>query len=99
MLYNIDKMEIINEISASEPIETHFFKLPWYVINHVKHKENCRRYQREHPEKTKAYCKTWRENNHEKYNEMCKINQRKYDSRKREERKLKKIQDFKATAQ
>ncbi len=92
-------MEIINEVSASEPIETHFFKLPWYVINKEQHKANCRRWQRDNSDKTKIYCYNWIDNNREKYNDYHKIQQRKYDKRKREEQKLKKIQDFDAPAQ
>ncbi len=86
-------MEIINEISASETIETHDFKLPWYIENKEKHKANCRAYQRSHPEKCKIYCNNWINNNREKYNDYHKIQQRIYDKRKREEKKAKKLLD------
>jgi hypothetical protein len=53
--------------------------------------------QRNHPEKMLEYNRKWRQANREHYNETCRINQTKYDAKKREERKLKKIQEVEQT--
>jgi len=66
-------------------------KISWYIENKEQHKENCRSWQRAHPDKCKIYCDNWINKNREKYNEYHKIQQRIYDKKKREEKKMKKM--------
>ena len=89
----MEKMESLSDKSLKLNI-----KFPWHIEHRERHKENCKKYQLAHPEKQKGYNKKWRDNNKEKYNEMCKINQRKYDTKKRAERKNKKMENEKSNA-